>query len=65
MHDAILKLPEVKARTGVGRSFIYKGMRAGTFPTPIQLGVRSVGWLEADVCRWIADRIAASRGGAK
>ena len=56
----ILRRPEVERRTGFGRSAIYAGIAAGTFPAPIKLSVRSVGWLEADILGWITSRVAAS-----
>jgi len=46
---AILRRPEVEARTGLGCSTIYDGIKAGTFPAPIQLGPKSVGWLESEI----------------
>ena len=62
MPSTILRLPTVKARTGLSRSGIYIRMAEGTFPQPIRLGARSVGWLESDVEGWIAQRIALGRG---
>ena len=32
-----------------------------TFPKPISLGGRAVGWLEAEIQAWLAQRIEASR----
>lgn len=63
MTDKILRLPEVKKLTGQGRSTIYAGVAAGTFPAPILIGARSVGWIESEVANWIASRIQASRKG--
>ncbi len=54
----IMRLNEVMARTGLGRSSIYKFIAAGTFPKPIPLGDRAVGWLEEELEKWIADRVA-------
>lgn len=54
----ILRRREVQARTGLGRSTIYDGIQAGTFPRPIQLGPRSVGWIESEVTAWLVARIA-------
>ncbi|MDS1311215.1 helix-turn-helix transcriptional regulator [Marinobacter xiaoshiensis] len=53
----ILRLKQVAAMTGLARSTIYKYVSAGTFPEPIPLGGRSVGWVEAEVHRWITERI--------
>ena len=55
----ILRRREVEARTGLGCSTIYEGVKAGTFPAPIQLGPKSVGWLESEVNGWLAARVAA------
>ena len=43
MH-AILRLPEVKKSTGLSRSTIYLRISQGTFPKPVCLGRRAVGW---------------------
>jgi prophage regulatory protein len=61
----LLRRPEVESKTGMCRSTIYEQVARGEFPAPIKLGRRASAWLEADIERWIADRIAASRGGAK
>jgi len=44
-----LKLPEVRIRTGKSRSSIYQGVNNGTFPKPIKIGPRAVGWIEAEI----------------
>ena len=46
MANSILRLPVVKARTGLSRSTIYQRVAEGDFPKPINLGARAVGWLE-------------------
>lgn len=61
MATIILRLPTVKIRTGLSRTSIYKRVSEGTFPKPIALGGRAVGWIEAEVNDWLAKRIAASR----
>jgi prophage regulatory protein len=58
----ILRCPEVQARTGLARSSIYAAIAAGTFPPPIKLSARTVGWIESDVIAWFEERVAASRG---
>ena len=57
----ILRMPEVRARTGLGRSTIYLRIAQGCFPKPIALGERAVGWIEAEVDAWLRQQIAASR----
>ena len=63
MANTILRLPSVKARTGLSRSTIYLRVSDGSFPRPVSLGARAVGWLEADVEEWISHKIRQSRGG--
>jgi prophage regulatory protein len=61
MSETILRLPAVKARTGLSRSTLYLLMARGAFPRSVQLGEHAVGWVESDVARWIDERIAVSR----
>ena len=55
----IVRLREVMARTGLSRSTIYVWVAEGRFPKPVPLGERSVGWIEAELEKWLRDRIAA------
>lgn len=53
------RLPQVRTRTGLSRSEIYRRIAAGDFPKPIKLGPRASAWPEHEVTAWIAARIAA------
>jgi prophage regulatory protein len=59
--ECVLRLPEVMKRTGLARSSIYLHISENNFPKQINLGVRSVGWLESEINGWIAKRITSSR----
>ena len=59
VHRRFLRLPEVAARTGLGRSTLYAQIQAGTFPQSCKLGPRAVGWIESEVSEWIAARVEA------
>lgn len=61
MATAILRLPTVKARTGLSRSTIYLRISEGRFPKPVSLGGRAVGWVEAEITDWLNQQIEASR----
>lgn len=61
MSNKIMRLPEVKSRTGLSRSSIYLRISKGVFPASISLGDRAVGWLEADIEQWLDERIAVSK----
>ncbi|HYC55705.1 MAG TPA: AlpA family transcriptional regulator [Candidatus Binatia bacterium] len=61
MKHKILRLPAVKHSTGLSRSTIYLRVAQGSFPAPVSLGGRSVGWVEQDVQEWLQRRIEESR----
>ena len=65
IHQAptLLRRKEVQTRTGLARSTIYQHIKAGTFPKPVPLVGRAVGWIESEVSDWIAQRIKTARGG--
>jgi prophage regulatory protein len=65
MATLILRLPEVKKRTGLSRSTIYSRVDQRVFPQPISLGGRAVGWVESEVNDWLTQRIEASRKAAR
>lgn len=65
MATTILRLPTVKARTGLSRSTIYLRISEGKFPAPVSLGDRAVGWVETEVNDCLANRIEASRKAAR
>ena len=61
MNTTILRLPAVKTRTGLSRSSIYLRIRNNTFPEPISLGARAVGWVASDIDAWIDEQIKKGR----
>lgn len=61
----ILRRPEVEARTGLSRSTIYAAISNGTFPKPVQLTVRTVGWPEATIEAWLEARIREGERGTE
>lgn len=66
MSCSFLRLTTVKARTGLSRSTLYRRVAEGSFPAPVSLGGRSVGWVDTEVEAWVARqvqaRLAARRG---
>ncbi|GAB5452313.1 MAG: hypothetical protein Hals2KO_26410 [Halioglobus sp.] len=61
MAKAILRLPQVKSRTGLSRSTIYLRISEGRFPKPVSLGGRAVGWIDKEIADWVNQQIEASR----
>jgi prophage regulatory protein len=57
----IIRIKQVKERTGLSRSTLYTLIKEGKFAPPIPIGARCVGWLSSDIDAWIESRIKASR----
>jgi len=66
----ILRRKQVEARTGLSRSSIYARLRHNpkrpgdfdpTFPKPISVGAKAVGWIEAEIDAWLAAQVEKSR----
>ena len=53
MANRMLNAREVVERVGLHRSTIWKKVRAGTFPAPIQLAENKIGWPETEISGWI------------
>jgi prophage regulatory protein len=56
-----VRLPKVKAVTGLSKSSLYALIRANNFPRPIRLGPRTVVWVRSEVNEWAAERVLTSR----
>ncbi len=64
LKEALLRIDEVRFRTGLSRTQLYSLIAQGRFPAGIPLveGSRAKGWPESEVATFIAGRIAAARG---
>jgi prophage regulatory protein len=58
LQREILRLAEVKRRTGLPTSTIYKKIGDREFPRQVPIGFRTVGWLSDEVDGWIAKQVA-------
>jgi prophage regulatory protein len=56
-----LRLPGVKAITGLSKTSLYALIREKSFPAPVRLGARTVAWLRSEVREWAIERVRASR----
>ena len=66
----ILRRKQVEQRTGLSRSTIYAKLRRNpkrpnefdpTFPRPVSIGPKAVGWLEHEINDYIAAQVKKSR----
>jgi prophage regulatory protein len=55
----LIRFPEVVKRTGKSRSAIYVAMGKGRFPKPVNLGPKSVAFIESEIDLWIEEVTAA------
>jgi prophage regulatory protein len=53
---SVLRRKAVEAKTGLSTSGLYDAMAAGTFPKPIRLSAKAVGWRSNEVDDWILSR---------
>ncbi|AQR74184.1 hypothetical protein BXU08_11450 [Sphingomonas sp. LM7] len=58
-NDYFIRIKEVRERTGLSRSTIYRRIQDGTFPPHYTLGGRTTAWRNGEVQAWIDARIAA------
>ncbi len=63
--SSILRRKQVETRTGLSRSTIYLRIKKGTFPKPIKLSERAVGWLESEIADWLDEKIQIRDAGAE
>ena len=49
----IVRRDEVSKLTGLARATIYKKVKESSFPAPVRLGARSVGWRLTDIDTWL------------
>ena len=57
----IYRLHDVLKETGLGRSTVYRMVAEHTFPAPVKLAKRAVGWRSNDVRQWADTRPSTSR----
>jgi len=56
----MLRIEQVLALTGLGKTKIYELQGQGDFPMRVQLTPKRVAWVEAEVQAWLAARIASN-----
>ena len=70
-RGGVLRLADVRTRTGLGRSTIYDLLRKDgprydpDFPKPFALSERARGWLCDDIDEWISGKASRRMTGGK
>ena len=61
LQHKLLRLPQVKAFTGLSKFTIYSRIAEGTFPKQISLGPRLVVCVESDIQIRITEQVSAAK----
>ena len=59
--ERFLRLNDVLRRTGLSRSYIYKSVDDGSFPSPRKVGATATVWLESEKNQWMQS-VAGAKG---
>jgi prophage regulatory protein len=54
--DPIMRMPAVLATVCMSRSWLLASIKEGTFPAPVKLGAKAVGWRASAVTEWLRTR---------
>lgn len=50
--ERFVNMAEVVSILGLSRSTIYRGIKAGTFPTPNRISLTRIAWPESTIIAW-------------
>jgi len=54
-----LRMAEVVERTGLNKRTIQRRIKDGTFPKPVPLGDRAIGFVESEIVEWMEKLVEA------
>jgi prophage regulatory protein len=54
----ILRKKEVLQLCGIGSSYMYRLISEDTFPKPVNLSPKIVGWVDTEIQEWVENKIA-------
>ena len=57
--NSFIRIAEVKKRTGLSASSIYKFINNGSFPRQVKIGVRATAWVNIEIEKWILKKMAS------
>jgi prophage regulatory protein len=52
LTDYLLRRKDVEKIAGISRASIYRLIKAGKFPTPVNLGTGAVRWKQSELIAW-------------
>lgn len=60
MRNGVLSREQTCRRIGFSPSTLYREVKRGAFPAPVQISARLIGWPESVIAAWLASRPAAA-----
>jgi predicted DNA-binding transcriptional regulator AlpA len=57
--NSFIRIAEVKRRTGLSASSIYKFVNNGSFPRQVKIGVHATAWVNIEIEKWILKKMAS------
>lgn len=61
-EKSILRVHEVERLLGTSRTTIWRWVRSGIFPSPLQIGPNTIAWRTADIEDWLQSRPVVAYG---
>lgn len=55
-QETLIRLKQVLEMTKASKSFIYNGMKKGTFPQNFKIGARASAWKMSQVIKWMDEQ---------
>ena len=49
----IMRMTDVCSELGVSRASVYRLLQSGSFPKPLKLGKRAIGWERDHIQQWV------------
>ena len=50
--DTLLRLPQVLAVVPFSKATLYRRVKDGSFPSPLQMSTRCVAWRSSEITEW-------------
>ena len=60
-HPRVMRLQTVLHETGLSSSTVYRMVAEHTFPSPVRLAARAIGWHRETVIQWLSERPSTSQ----
>ena len=63
--DTLLRLPQVLAVVPFSKATLYRRIKDGSFPAPLQMSERCVAWRSSQIAEWQDARYQGIGGGER